>query len=106
MKISRKSILILIGSFLLLVIASLVYYLNRQKVELTTPSITADNNQPVFVQEFMSVDEKKALSMPEDLRVQIINRDQDGSPMTFKIINSDADILSTNVIPSVRPDKK
>lgn len=106
MKISKKVLLIIILALLLAALAGLAYFMMRQKDESPAAIVTVDNNKPIFVQEFMSVDEKKALSMPDDLRVQIIKRDSAGEPMTFKIINSDEDILTSDSIPAIRPEKE
>lgn len=104
MKIDKKIVVVVISLILLIVIASLIYFLTRQVDKTTEEKPLPDN--PVFVQEFMTVAEKKALSMPEDLEVQILRRDEAGEPMTFKIIKSDADILTTNSIPAIRPEKE
>lgn len=106
MKINKKLLLILVLIFFLVAIAVFIYFFSKQKIELPVASTAVDNNQPAFVQEFMSADEKKTLSMPDDLRVQVIKRDEAGEPMTFKIINSETDILTTDSIPAIRPEKE
>ncbi len=106
MKISKKTLIIIVVAILLVAIVSIAYFLTRQKESSSTSLTPTDNNEPAFVQEFMTVEEKKGLSMSEDLRVQVIKRDESGEPMTFKIIKSDADILTTDSIPAIRPEKE
>ncbi len=105
MKISKKTLLILLVVILLMGAALLAYFFNKQKDAALVVSNPADNSKPVFIQEFMTAEEKKELSMSEDLRVQVIKRDASGEPMTFKIIKSEADIITSDSIPSIRPEK-
>jgi len=104
MKIDKKILVVVTSLILLIVIASLIYFFTRPVDKINEEKPLPDN--PVFVQEYMTTSEKELLSMPTDLKVQVLNRDENGVPMTFKIINNDADILTTDSIPAIRPGKE
>jgi hypothetical protein len=67
-----------------------------------TPSVDAPGlttrPMPVYTKEievdFMSLEEKKAMGIPEVLKVQVLERDAEGTVLNYKIIRKDDDIMT------------
>jgi hypothetical protein len=86
----------------LLVSAYLIFFFKEQatpEVEIDSPS-DSDNaplgsvEQPIAISEpiFMDEAEKKSLKINPSLKIQVLERDDDGKILSYKIINSDEDI--------------
>lgn len=84
MKISRQSLIKLaLSGVLLLVIVLIVWQLSLRDTNINNQkSPSADNSQPIL----MSANEKKELGIPDNLSVEIINRNQEGQITTYKLI--------------------
>ncbi len=105
MIISKKQGLI-IGGLTLLVIALVVIYLLWQRpvvdTEFTPETNPTTNTAPVF----MTSEEKQIFAIPEETKIQVINRGEDGSIITYKIINNDADVVIPGSASSTRPTRQ
>ncbi|MFA6513886.1 MAG: hypothetical protein WCT50_01175 [Patescibacteria group bacterium] len=81
--------------------------LNENKVETPEPKVIVETSiatttGPKSVQvytkpielEFMTDADKATFGIPADIRVQVLGRDKEGKMMGYKIIHSDADIMT------------
>lgn len=105
MIISKKQGLI-IGGLALLIIVLVVVYLFWQRTvsdtELVPETTPTTNTAPVF----MTSEEKQIFAIPEETKIQVINRGEDGSVITYKIINNDADVVIPGSASSTRPARQ
>lgn len=105
MIISKKQGLI-IGGLALLIIVLVVVYLFWQRTvsdtELAPETTPTTNTAPVF----MTSEEKQIFAIPEETKIQVINRGEDGSVITYKIINNDADVVIPGSASSTRPARQ
>jgi hypothetical protein len=54
----------------------------------------------------MSTEEKASLYIPEETKVQVLNRDEKGEPITYKIINNDAEVVTEDKMAPIRPENQ
>lgn len=105
MIISKKQGLI-IGGLALLIIVLVVVYLFWQRTvsdtELVPETTPTTNTAPVF----MTSEEKQIFAIPEETKIQVINRGEDGSVITYRIINNDADVVIPGSASSTRPARQ
>lgn len=70
------------------------------------PSVpTVVESAKPFAPEFLSIEEKKKLYMPEDLKVQVLTRDKSGELMIYKIIKDDSEIVDPASLKATRLPK-
>lgn len=92
----NKKIWFLIGLLLVLLLAVFLvfklFFLGKS-VEISDKdqnSISA----PVFKVEFLDQEEKTRMGISPDLKIQVIKRGPKGEPLVYRIIRSEADIVS------------
>ena len=85
----KKQILII--AILVLVVAAIIFALlfNNRK------EIMPDNgNENIYQPEFMTLEEKESFSLPEESKIQVLKRSEDGGVSVYRIIRSDSDVVT------------
>lgn len=71
---------------------------NTELVPSATPAAPVSQVAPVYIKavklEYMTTEEKAKIGIPVDSKVQVLGRDKDGTILAYKVINSDADIMT------------
>ncbi len=99
-KKSLISILLVLGLIILLAIIILAWKqlsANKTNKELNNMSTST------FQADFLKPEEKQALNIPADLKVQALKRDADGSVMVYKIIRNDSEAVDPAKIAPISP---
>lgn len=104
MKVNKKVLLFAVG---VLILGGLVWWFYAQrstpeKGDDITPANQTANLAPVF----MSMEEKASLYIPEETRVQVLNRDENGEAITYKIINNDSEVITESQMKPIRPENQ
>lgn len=87
----KKKQIIIISSIVLVVAIVIVYIMSTNKVEY----ISLDNYQSTsYEPEFMSEQEKIDKGLPEDSRIQVLKRNEDGESTVYKVIRDEADVVT------------
>lgn len=60
-------------------------------------------DEKVFVPEFLSSSEKQSMGIPEETKIQVINRDKDGEVSIYRVIESDDQIVNPGEIGPISP---
>ena len=98
MKLFNKKIaLIILAVVVLMVIIIFLIIFQMKRHSKIVPAETVATFTPVF----LSNEEKQEMKIPEDLKVQVLNRE----PMTYKIIKADSDVVTPGTLPSIRPSQ-
>ena len=81
---SRKNLINLSLLIVLLLLLVLIFWtlMSKRTVVENSKNIPASNSQPVL----MNTQEKQELGIPDNLSVEILNRNQDGQITTYKLI--------------------
>lgn len=93
-----KILLIIIG-FVILVGLGLLIWSGKS-------GLKGKNNlkDGVVTPEFMSAQDKEKFQVPQNLKAQIINKDEKGEITVYKIVNTDNDVIpNPSKIPSITP---
>jgi len=77
---------------LLLAAAWAVYTYLQKESEPNSPDISVEET-PIAVH-FMENQEKVELGLQEDTRVQVLGRDENGEVISYKIIRTEADVVT------------
>ena len=97
----KKYVFIAVGIliFIICLLSAYLYLSRKGKQEPLLNNPAVQDNAPVF----MTAEEKASLFIPEDKNIQVINRGEDGEILTYKIINSDKDIVSPGRLFPTKP---
>ena len=98
-----KKIYIIVASLavllLIVVLAFIIFPIRKSKPLPLAPV--------VYQPEFLNVNEKQALGLPADSKIQALGRDSAGGVTVYKIIKSDSDIVSNpSKVGSISPRQK
>jgi len=99
---NKKTILLIIGGVILIVIIALVIwqvYLKKSKAQTA-------NTVPVFKADFLQADEKQKLGIPVDLKIEALSRDAQGGVMVYKVIKQDSDVVDPAKLNPISPRTK
>lgn len=89
----KKNVIAAAVLILILLAAAVLAVVNKQRKGAAGPS----GNQETGVSaepDFLSAQEKAVLRLDNSVKAQVLTRDASGSPAVYKIINSDADIIT------------
>jgi hypothetical protein len=104
MTISKKRAVL--SLFVIIVVAAVIflsfYFFSKQKTVAPVFNEETVSVSPTF----MTSEEKGALFIPSEQRVQVLQRSEDGQVMVYKLINSDTDVLNDGALDSIRPEKQ
>ena len=104
MKINKKVLLLAVG---LLVLAALAWWLYAQRSNPGKNGTNVSENQSASLNPvFMSTEEKASLYIPAETKVQVLNRDEKGEPITYKIINNDSEVVTEDKMAPIRPENQ
>ena len=85
----KKKQAIILGSIFLLIVVVLLIALAYKSKQ------SGNKAEPTFKIEFMNDQEKSDLNLDPSTRAQVLERDPDGKAMTYKVINSDSDVVNS-----------
>lgn len=104
MRVNKKILLLAVG---LLVLAALAWWLYSQRSDLKKDGANVSENQSAYLEPvFMSTEEKASLYIPTETKVQVLNRDEKGEPITYKIINNDSEVVTGDKMAPIRPENQ
>lgn len=86
---NKKKKLIIAGVAILMVAVVLILIFTKRE----TIFISTEKNQNQYEPEFMTSQEKTEFKLPQDSKIQVLKREDDGSVDVYKIIRSDNDII-------------
>ncbi|MFA5155084.1 MAG: hypothetical protein WC453_01490 [Patescibacteria group bacterium] len=96
---NKHRIAILIGGLILIIILAILIWSGRLHRRAGQPPV---GSLPAV--EFMTDQEKAAFNIPADLKAQVITREAGGDISVYKIISSDADIVTDPAaVPPISP---
>lgn len=100
-RINKKTAFIILAAVILVAIIILLIIFQAKRHSRITPAETTATFTPVF----LSTEEKQDMKIPDDLKVQVLNRDSNGEVMTYKIIKTETDVVAPGTLKSFRPAK-
>lgn len=108
MKNKKLLILSVVGIIVLLIIISLIIrQVNlKKRITINTDNQTSGDQVSNFKPDFLGAEEKKALNIPDDSRVQALKRNSQGEVMVYKIIRTDSDITDPAKVGPISPRLK
>lgn len=91
--IMKKNSIIIIGAVICLIVVFVLLYFFRDEPSTQTPLLNDIQPQSV-APVLMTAEEKNSLFIPVDKEVQVLRRNADGEIMTYKIIESQDQIIN------------
>ncbi len=104
MKINKK-VLLLVAGLIILIGFGWWFYTQRSAPEKSGTDIPG-NQTATLNPVFMSSEEKASLYISEETRVQVLNRDEKGEAITYKIINNDSEVITESQMAPIRPENQ
>ncbi|HQO11021.1 MAG TPA: hypothetical protein PK086_00130 [bacterium] len=89
----KKNSIIIIGVVICLIVVFVLLYFFRDEPSTQTPLLNDIQPQSV-APVLMTAEEKNSLFIPVDKEVQVLRRNADGEIMTYKIIESQDQIIN------------
>jgi len=96
---TKKKIIIIASGAVFLIFILVLLLINNRNSNIKSGS-SRDN---VFVPEFLSVDEKQSLGIPEHEQIQVISRDENNEVLVYKIIEEGAQAVNPQNIAPLSP---
>ncbi|MDD3285127.1 MAG: hypothetical protein PHG95_00585 [Patescibacteria group bacterium] len=90
----KKNNIIILGAVICLIIVFILLYFFWDKPQAQAPllnGVQPQSSAPVF----MTAEEKNSLFIPVDKEVQVLRRNADGEIMTYKIIESQNQVINS-----------
>lgn len=97
----KKKIIIIVSSAAVLLAAMIIIMFLIKKNRESVP--TDGNAVKIFTPDFLSVDEKTKLGIPEEIKIQAMTRNENGEVTVYKIIKNDSDIINPAEVKPISP---
>ncbi|MFA6194655.1 MAG: hypothetical protein WC719_02835 [Patescibacteria group bacterium] len=91
---NKKNIIIAGAAALILITALVLALVNRRQTGTNNQNIGGTETTPVSGPEFLTTQEKAYLNLGDNVRAQVLSRNASGAPAVYKVIKTDADIIS------------
>lgn len=89
---SKRSLIIIAAFILMIIIALSIWLISRPKTSL--PAVSPTSGQNPVVPEFLDDAAKLNIGLPAETKVQVLRRGDSGQVTVYKVIKSEADIVS------------
>lgn len=95
----NKKKLIIVSLLGILLLILVIFLINWTKDSKNSP------NEPekVFVPEYLNSEEKQSLGIPEEAKIQVINRDNNGKVSIYKVVESDNQVVNPEEVSPLSP---